>query len=66
MIAGYRAPYEPPRQAEPEPHITTTRPGALVGIDCVYVSRLHGTKGAVWQLTAIDTYTADGPSPARK
>ena len=58
LIAGYRAPYEPPREPEPEPHITTTRPGELVGIDCFYVGRLHGTRGAVWQLTAIDTYSS--------
>ena len=30
------------------------RPGELVGIDCFYVGRLRGTKGAIWQLTAID------------
>jgi transposase InsO family protein len=58
LIAGYRAPYEPPREPQPEPHITTTSPGELVGIDCFYVGRLHGTKGAVWQLTAIDTYSS--------
>lgn len=58
LIAGYRAPYEPPRDTPPEPHIQTTRPGELVGIDCFYVGRLHGTKGAVWQLTAIDTYSS--------
>jgi hypothetical protein len=72
LIAGYRAPYEPPRTTPPEPHITTTQPGELVGIDCFYVGRLHGTKGAVWQLTAIDTYSSfawaelvrcDGPGP---
>ncbi len=27
-------------------HITTPRPGELVGIDCFYVGRLHGTRGA--------------------
>jgi transposase InsO family protein len=58
LVAGYRAPYEPPREPEPEPHIETTRPGELVGIDCFYVGRLHGTKGTVWQLTAIDTYSS--------
>jgi transposase InsO family protein len=72
LLAGYRAPYEPPRQAPAEPHITTTRPGELVGIDCFYVGRLHGTRGAVWQLTGIDTYSSfawaelvrcDGPGP---
>src|SRR4051812_47981161 len=34
LIAGYRAPYAPPRDPAPEPHITSTRPGELVGIDC--------------------------------
>ena len=72
LLAGYRAPHEPPREPAPEPHIDTTRPGELVGIDCFYVGRLHGTKGAVWQLTAIDTYSSfalaelvrcDGPGP---
>ena len=60
LVAGYRAPYEPPREPEPEPHIDTTRPGELVGIDCFYVGRLHGTAGTVWQVTAIDTYSSYG------
>jgi transposase InsO family protein len=54
LIAGYRAPYQPPREPEPERHIEASRPGELVGFDCFYVGRLHGTHGAVWQLTAID------------
>lgn len=58
LVAGYRAPYEPPREPQPEPHVKTTRPGELVGIDCFYVGRLHGTAGTVWQLTAIDTYSS--------
>lgn len=58
LIAGYRAPYEPPREPEIEPHIATTRPGELVGIDCFFVGRLSDTKGAVWQITAIDTYSS--------
>ena len=58
MVAGYRAPFEPPREPEPEPHIDTSRPGELVGIDCFFVGRLHGTKGPVWQITAIDTYSS--------
>jgi transposase InsO family protein len=58
LIAGYRAPYRPPTEPEPEPHIDTSRPGELVGFDCFFVGRLHGTKGAVWQLTAIDIYSA--------
>jgi transposase len=58
LVAGYRAPYEPPRDPAPEPHVETSRPGELVGIDCFFVGRLHGTKGPVWQITAIDTYSS--------
>lgn len=58
LIAGYRAPYEPPVDPEPEPHIEVQRPGELVGVDCFYVGRLHGTNGPVWQLTAIDCYSS--------
>jgi transposase InsO family protein len=74
LLAGYRAPYEPPRDPQPEPYIDSSRPGQLVGIDCFYVGRLHGTRGTVWQLTAIDTYSSyawaelircDGPGPAQ-
>jgi transposase InsO family protein len=54
LIAGYAAPYEPPRDPGPERHIDVERPGELVGIDCFYVGRLRGTNGAIWQLTAID------------
>jgi transposase InsO family protein len=58
LVAGYRAPYEPPREPQPEPHIDVERPGELVGFDCFYVGRLKGTDGAVWQLTAIDCYSS--------
>jgi transposase InsO family protein len=58
LVAGYRAPYEPPRDVEPEPHVDTHYPGELVGIDCFFVGRLHGAKGPVWQITAIDTYSS--------
>src|SRR3954453_19295745 len=54
LVAGYAAPYEPPREPEPERHVEAERPGELVGTDCFFVGRLTGTKGAVWQLTAID------------
>jgi len=54
LVAGYAAPYEPPRVPEPERHIEAGRPGELVGLDCFFVGRLSGTKGPVWQLTAID------------
>jgi transposase InsO family protein len=58
LVAGYRASFEPPREAQPEPHIDTTRPGELVGIDCFFVGRLKGSRGPVWQITAIDTYSS--------
>jgi transposase InsO family protein len=54
LVAGYRAPYEPPRESGLEPHVEVERVGELVGIDCFYVGRLAGTKGPIWQLTAID------------
>jgi len=54
LIAGYAAPYQPPRDPGPEQHIDVERPGELVGMDCFYVGRLRGTNGAIWQLTAID------------
>jgi transposase len=54
LIAGYAAPYEPPRDPGPEHHIDVSRSGELVGIDCFYVGRLRDTDGAIWQLTAID------------
>jgi len=54
LVAGYAAPYEPPRDPGPERHIDVDHPGQLVGIDCFYVGRLKGTNGAIWQLTAID------------
>ena len=60
LIAGYAAPYEPPRDPGPERHIDVSRPGELVGIDCFYVGRLRGTEGKIWQLTAIDVASSFG------
>jgi transposase InsO family protein len=55
LIAGYAAGYErKPPQPEPQRHIDASRPGEIVGLDCFYVGRLSGTKGTVWQYTAID------------
>ncbi len=54
LVAGYAAPYEPPRDPGPERHLDISRPGELVGIDCFYVGRLRGTEGKIWQLSAID------------
>lgn len=35
-------------------HLEADQPGDLVQIDCVHICRLTGTKGRVWQYTAID------------
>jgi hypothetical protein len=43
LVGGYRAPFEPPRDSEPEPHVESEHPGELVEIDCFFVGRLHGT-----------------------
>jgi transposase InsO family protein len=59
LIAGYAAPPEPSRpEPEPERHLDVSRPGELVQMDCFFVGRLSGTKGAVWQYTAIDVGSA--------
>ncbi len=58
LVAGYRAPYEPPREPVEVPHVQADRPGELVGMDAFFVGRLSGTKGAVWQLTAIDVHSS--------
>ena len=55
LVAGYAARYErKPAQPEPERHVEASRPGEIVGVDCFFIGRLSGTKGAVWQYTAID------------
>jgi transposase InsO family protein len=54
LVAGYAAPYVPPRHAPAEQHVEAERPGELVGFDCFFVGRLHNMKQTVWQLTAID------------
>jgi transposase InsO family protein len=55
LVAGYAAVYErKPAAPEPERHIDASRPGEIVGLDCFYVGRLSGTKGTVWQYSAID------------
>src|SRR4030095_2985940 len=59
LIARHRDPYE--RTPDPPPparHIDATEPGEKVQLDCFYVGRLSGTKGTVWQYTAIDVASA--------
>ena len=58
LVAGYAARPEPGRPPEPERHIEVDHPGELVGFDCFHVGRLSGTKGKVWQYTAIDLATS--------
>lgn len=54
LIAGYAAPPEPVRPSQPERHIAVEHPGDIVQMDCFQIGRLHGTRGVVWQVTAID------------
>jgi transposase InsO family protein len=48
----------PLEEPEPERHLDVERPGQLVQMDCFCVGRLSGTKGTVWQYTAIDVASA--------
>jgi transposase InsO family protein len=55
LIARHADPYERrPAPAPPERHIDASEPGEKVQLDCFYVGRLSGTKGTVWQYSAID------------
>lgn len=54
LIAGYAAPPEPVREPQPERHLEASQPGELVQMDAFCIGRLSGTKGTVWQYTAID------------
>src|SRR3954454_7711453 len=58
LIAGYAAPYAPPRDEPPVAHISVERCGELVGFDAFYVGRLAGAKDPIWQLSAIDCYSS--------
>jgi transposase InsO family protein len=59
LIARHRDPYErQPPIAPPERHIDASEPGEKVQLDCFFVGRLSGTKGTVWQYTAIDVASA--------
>lgn len=59
LVAGYAAPAGPEQRGpEPERHIEVSHPGELVGFDCFHVGRLSGSRGRVWQYTAIDMATS--------
>lgn len=59
LVAGYAAPPEPERRPpEPECHLEASRPGELVQMDYFFIGRLSGSKGAVWQYTAVDVASA--------
>jgi transposase InsO family protein len=59
LIARHADPYErkPDRQPK-ELHIDASEPGEKVQMDCFYVGRLSGSKGVIWQYTAIDVASA--------
>lgn len=55
LVSGYAAPPEPERpQREEKLHLEAESPGDLVQFDCFHIGRLTGTKGRIWQYTAID------------
>ena len=59
LVAGYAAPPQPQRPAPvPERHLQVDYPGQLIQLDCFCIGRLQGTKGTVWQYTAIDVASA--------
>src|SRR5947199_8349026 len=61
LIARHRDPYERrPPIPPPQRHIDATQPGEKAQLDCFFVGRLAGTKGTVWQSTALDA-----PPPSR-
>jgi transposase len=59
LIARHQDRYErKPEIPPPERHIDAREPGEKVQFDCFYVGRLSGTKGTVWQYSAIDVASA--------
>jgi transposase InsO family protein len=55
LVSGYAAPPAPERPLPPvQRHLEAKQPGDLVQFDCFHIGRLTGTKGRVWQYTAID------------
>ena len=59
LVAGYAAPPQPQRpEPAPQRHLHVDHPGELVQLDGFCIGRLSGTKGTVWQDTAIDVASA--------
>ena len=59
LIARHADPYERKPESEPKAlHIEASEPGEKVQMDCFYVGRLSGSKGVIWQYTAIDVASA--------
>jgi transposase InsO family protein len=59
LIARHHDRYERrPELPPPARHIDAARPGQKVQLDCFYLGRLTGTRGTVWQYTAIDVCSA--------
>jgi transposase InsO family protein len=59
LIARHADRYDRKPEREPkELHIDATEPGEKVQMDCFYVGRLSGSKGVIWQYTAIDVASA--------
>ena len=59
LIARHHDPYERrPEIPPPERHIDAAEPGEKVQLDCFFLGRLSGTKGSVWQYSAIDVASA--------
>jgi transposase InsO family protein len=59
LIARHQDRYERrPDIPPPERHIDASEPGEKVQLDCFYVGRLSGTRGTVWQYSAIDVASA--------
>ena len=59
LVARHADPYERrPERAPKELHIEASEPGEKVQMDCFYVGRLSGSKGVIWQYTAIDVASA--------
>ena len=61
LVARHRDPYERRPSPPPKPrHIEAGRPGELVQLDCFFIGRPQGTKGSIWQYSAIDVASGYG------